>query len=79
MCQGDLTLLGWQWHEQVGNAPNPVRQLHGYPHLCVDWHKIKSWASDRKLDVWNVTVMGPGVVADGATRLQKTTMQQAAS
>lgn len=79
MCQGDLTLLAWQWHEQVGNAPNPVRQLHGYPHLCVDWRKIQTWASDRKLDVWNVTVMGPGVVADGATRLQKTTMQQAAS
>ena len=71
MCQGDLILLGWQWHEQVGNAPNSLRQLHGYPHFCVDSHRIQDWVSDHGLDVWNATVMGPGLVSDEITRLPK--------
>ena len=51
MCRGSLSVTTFRW---VGSLPNPVR---GEEQECIDWEKLDSWSSERRLDLSNLDVL----------------------
>jgi hypothetical protein len=61
MCKGDVTILTWDWPEELPKPGTKYYPETNYTieHQCVNWPKLQDWATQNSFDLSPNTIFHP--------------------